>query len=97
MTNRTYTFGVKFRRGFNMGMLAKQSGMDRFVYNRLLETLKDEYHRAGRVNVTRSMGQRLVYGDTQPNQAALAPAVRLVYDAPDPDRPGQALRPVRRD
>ena len=33
-------------------MLAKQSGMDRFVYNRLLEIFKEEYRRTGRVNVT---------------------------------------------
>ena len=52
MINRTYTFGVKFRKGFKLEMLAKQAGMDRYVYNKLLETFKEEYHRTGRVNAT---------------------------------------------
>ena len=53
MVNRTYTFGVKFRKGFKLEMLAKQAGMDRYVYNKLLETFKEEYRRTGRVNTTR--------------------------------------------
>ena len=53
MVNRTYTFGVRFRKGFKKGMLAKQAGMDRYVYNKLLETFKEEYRRTGRVNATR--------------------------------------------
>ena len=53
MANRTYTFGIKFRRGFKGDMLVQQAGMDRFVYNKLLETFKEEYRRTGRVNTTR--------------------------------------------
>ena len=53
MVNRTYTFGVKFRKRFKLEMLAKQAGMDRYVYNKLLETFKEEYRRTGRVNTTR--------------------------------------------
>ena len=53
MVNRTYTFGVKFRRGFKGDMLVQQAGMDRFVCNKLLETFKEEYRRTGRVNTTR--------------------------------------------
>ncbi len=53
MALRTYTFGVRFRKGFKKEMLAKQAGMDRYVYNKLLETFKEEYHKTGRVNTTR--------------------------------------------
>ena len=53
MAVRTYTFGVKFRKSFSMAMLAKQSGMDRFVHNKLLDTFREEYRRTGRVNTTR--------------------------------------------
>ncbi len=52
MMLRTYTFGVRFRKGFKE-MLAKQAGMDRYVYNKLLETFKEEYRRMGKVNTTR--------------------------------------------
>ena len=52
MVLRTYTFGVRFRKGFKKEMLARQAGMDRYVYNKLLETLKEEYRRTGRVNAT---------------------------------------------
>ena len=52
MVLRTYTFGVRFRKGFKKEMLARQAGMDRYVYNKLLETFKKEYHRTGRVNAT---------------------------------------------
>ncbi len=52
MVNRTYTFGVKFRKGFKKEMLIQQAGMDRFVHNKLLETFKEEYRRTGRVNAT---------------------------------------------
>ncbi len=52
MVLRTYTFGVRFRKGFKKEMLARQAGMDRYVYNKLLETFKEEYRRAGRVNTT---------------------------------------------
>lgn len=54
MAVRTYTFGVKFRKGFDMAMLGKQSGMDRYVHNMLLDTFKEEYHRTGRVNTGRA-------------------------------------------
>ena len=47
-----YTFGVRFRKGFKE-MLARQAGMDRYVYNKLLKTFKEEYRRTGRVNTTR--------------------------------------------
>ena len=53
MVLRTYTFGVRFRKGFKKEMLARQAGMDRYVYNKLLETFKEEYRRAGRVNTMR--------------------------------------------
>ena len=53
MINRTYTFGVRFRKGFKIEMLIQQAGMDRFVHNKLLETFKEEYHSTGRVNTTR--------------------------------------------
>ena len=53
MTIRTYTFGVRFRKGFHTGMLARQAGIDRYVHNRLLEVFRGEYHLAGRVNTTR--------------------------------------------
>ena len=53
MVLRTYTFGVIFRKGFKKEMLARQAGMDRYVYNKLLEIFKEEYRRAGRVNTTR--------------------------------------------
>ena len=53
MVLRTYTFGVRFRKGFKEGMLAKQAGLDRYVYNKLLEIFKEEYRRVGRVNTTR--------------------------------------------
>ncbi len=33
-------------------MLARQAGMNRYVYNKLLETFKEEYRRTGRVNAT---------------------------------------------
>ena len=49
----TYTFGVRFRKGFDAGMLARQAGMDRYAHNKLLETLREEYRRTGRVNTTR--------------------------------------------
>ncbi len=52
MVLRTYTFGVRFRKGFKKEMLARQASMDRYVYNKLLETFKEEYRRAGRVNTT---------------------------------------------
>ena len=52
MVNRTYTFGVKFRKGFKKDMLARQAGMDRYVYNKLLEMFKEEYYTTGRVNTT---------------------------------------------
>ncbi len=57
MVNRTYTFGVRFRKGFKKGVLIRQAGMDRYVHNRLLETFKEEYRRTGRVNATRSTQQ----------------------------------------
>ena len=47
-----YTFGVRFRKGFKKGMLSKQAGMDRYVYNKLLETFKEEYRRTGGINAT---------------------------------------------
>ncbi|MYB30338.1 MAG: helix-turn-helix domain-containing protein [Cenarchaeum sp. SB0663_bin_5] len=53
MALRTYTFRVRFRKGFKEGMLAGQAGLDRYVYNKLLEIFKEEYRRAGRVNTTR--------------------------------------------
>ena len=53
MVNRTYTFGVRFRKGFKKEMLIRQAGMDRYVHNKLLETFKEEYCRTGRVNATR--------------------------------------------
>ena len=53
MAVRTYTFGVRFRRGFSVGMLFRQAGMDRYVHNRLLETFMEEYRRTGRANTTR--------------------------------------------
>ena len=53
MVSRTYTFGVRFRKGFNMRMLPNQAGMDRYVYNKLLEIFREEYHRTGRVNTTK--------------------------------------------
>ena len=49
----TYTFGVRFRKGFRTKMLAHQAGMDRYAYNQLLETLKKEYHNTGRVDTGR--------------------------------------------
>ena len=48
----TYTFGVIFRKGFKKEMLARQASMDRYVYNKLVETFKEEYRRTGRVNAT---------------------------------------------
>ena len=53
MATRTYTFGVRFRKGFNMRMLPNQAGMDRFVYNKLLEAFREEYSRTGRANTTK--------------------------------------------
>ena len=53
MVPHTYTFSVIFRKGFNMGMLARQSGMDGYAYNKLLEMFREEYRRTGRVNTTR--------------------------------------------
>ena len=50
---RTYTFGVRFRKGFNSEMLVRQAGMDRYVHNRLLETLMEEYRRTGKVSIAR--------------------------------------------
>ena len=52
MTIRTYTFGIRFRKGFSTEMLARQAGIDRYVHNRLLEMFKDEYHLTGTVNTT---------------------------------------------
>ena len=53
MAIRTYTFGVRFRKGFDRKMLPRQAGMDRYVYNMLLSTFQNEYHRTGIVNTTR--------------------------------------------
>ncbi len=53
MVLRTYTFGIKFRKGFRKEMLYKQAGIDRHVHNKLLEIFKEEYRRTGRVNTTR--------------------------------------------
>ncbi len=50
----SYTFGVRFRKGFDHSMLPRQAGMDRYVYNRLLETFRDEYRRTGMVNTSRA-------------------------------------------
>ena len=51
--NRGTTFGVKFRPEFDMKLLRLQASHDRWTYNKLLETLKDEYKRYGRVNCSR--------------------------------------------
>ncbi len=51
--NQGTTFGVKFRSGFDMKLLHLQASHDRWTYNKLLETLKDEYKRYGRVNCSR--------------------------------------------
>lgn len=50
----SHTFGVRFRKGFDHSMLPRQAGMDRYVYNRLLETFRDEYRRTGMVNTSRA-------------------------------------------
>ena len=47
-----YTFDVRFLKGFKKGVLSKQAGTDRYVYNKLLETFKEGYRRTGRVNAT---------------------------------------------
>ena len=52
MVPQTYIFGVRFRKGLKKDMLAKQAGMDRYVYNKLLKTFEEEYRRTCRVNAT---------------------------------------------
>ena len=54
MTILTYTFGVRFRKGFSKEMLVRQAGMDRYTHNLLLQTLKEEYHTAGNANTSRA-------------------------------------------
>ena len=53
MGNLSHKAGVKFLRGFNHNMLKRQAGMDRRVHNDLLEILKAEYRRCGRINPSR--------------------------------------------
>ena len=54
MQKRTYTSGVRFRQGFNRTMPARQAGIDRYVYNKLLEIFREEYRRTGMVNTPRA-------------------------------------------
>ena len=54
MTVRSYTFGVRFRKGLDGMVLPLQAGMDRYVYNKLLEAFREEYRRTGMVNVSRA-------------------------------------------
>ena len=54
MTYRSYTFGVRFHEGFDKTMLPRQSGTNRYVYNKLLAVFKDEYRRTGMVDTSRS-------------------------------------------
>lgn len=49
---RSYTFGVRFRKGFDHSMVSRQAGMDRFVHNKLLETFQEEYRRTGLVDTS---------------------------------------------
>ena len=57
----TYTFGVRFRKGFSKAMLVRQAGMDRYVHNQLLQTLKEEYHTTGNDQYKPRSHQRMVY------------------------------------
>ena len=54
MAYRSYTFGVRFHKRFDKTMLPRQSGTDRYVYNKLLAVFKDEYRRTGMVDTSRS-------------------------------------------
>ena len=51
--NRGWTFGVKFRPGFDMKLLRLQASHDRWTYNKLLEVFQEEYKQQGWVNCTR--------------------------------------------
>lgn len=51
---RSHMFGVRFRKEFDRAMLSRQAGMDRYVYNRLLEAFREEYRRTGMVNTSRA-------------------------------------------
>ena len=53
MALRSYTFGVRFLKGFDRSMPARQSGMDRYAHNKLLEQFRGEYRRTGRVCASR--------------------------------------------
>ena len=48
----SFKFGIRFRKNFDHEMLHRQAGMDRYVHNRLLETFRDEYRRAGVVDTS---------------------------------------------
>ncbi len=54
MVKRTYTFGVRFQKGFDRTMPARQAGIDRYVHNKLLEVFREEYRRTGNVNTSRA-------------------------------------------
>ena len=51
---RTFTCGVKFRPGFQIKMIFRQSSMDRFVWNRFLQQLKDDFAKMGGANCSRN-------------------------------------------
>ena len=53
MGTLTHKAGVKFLKGFDHSMPARQSGMDRFAYNKLLEQFRAEYRVNGRVRTSR--------------------------------------------
>ena len=51
---RTFTCGVKFRPGFQIKMVFQQSNKDRFVWNRFLQQLKDDFAKMGSANCSRN-------------------------------------------
>ena len=51
--NRGWTFGVKFRPGFDTKLLNTQASHDRWAYNQLLEMFRNEYKLQDWVNCTR--------------------------------------------